>query len=918
MEILSVSLTNFKAHSDRHFQFQPGTNAICGENGAGKTSILEAIAWVLFDHRGDYRLEDLIRNGNGQAQVRVVFISSRDQRTYEVFRCTKAGYAVYDPQAGQKLALNRIKEDVLPWLRQHLGVPPGTDLADLFASTIGVPQGTFAADFLLPKEKRKPIFDRVLKVEEYQKIWKDLLTLEKYAKGETERIERDIAQYQESLADWDALIAKRDTLSQEIATIQADLTHWETQLHTLQTQQQQVSAQAAQIQQLETQIDRAQTQLQAQLHTEEQLAEELRVAQTAVEICTVRREPFRLFQEAEQTLQQLEAQRTQQQQLFQQRQQLVQASSDRNAQLAALVSQLDRCQASAQHLRAIEPLIEQQTQLEQTQQDLRQQLQACKTWRQTQTREEKRLAQLTQRHQQLSHEIEQLQTLASIETTIAELEAQQERTQQQLSRIEAARQFEADLRQILTQAHTRGQVHSKTLQSVEVTLHDLLQAAPLWSESLEILRSALQEGVRCQDLLLSDLQEILEDLSEQLLADRLQQHLQALQQQLQTARQQQAQYLTLPAKQQQATTIAAEITEVRSHLEHIQTQLAEEPTLHAQLDQIQAQLTQLEDPRGRSRLLQRDLQQQATLEQQQTQLQASLAQTQAQIAAIDVSLEAYTDLETQIQQHQRLREEHRPDYELYLKNRELANSYRKRQEQVEAVQAQIDEIETQLADLNQQHASLTADFDPQAAIALQTAYQEAQTQQARLSAQLPVNARLLEEYTAQIAKLEVLQTKLQSAQTDLKQKQRSERFIRFARKAYKEAGPRITERYILSISREADKLFRELMNRPNVALEWTRDYEILVREGANVRRFVNLSGGEQMCAALAVRLALLKVLGEINIAFFDEPTTNMDRSRRLRLAEAIANIKTFRQLFVISHDDTFEQVTENVIVVERE
>jgi DNA repair protein SbcC/Rad50 len=60
------------------------------------------------------------------------------------------------------------------------------------------------------------------------------------------------------------------------------------------------------------------------------------------------------------------------------------------------------------------------------------------------------------------------------------------------------------------------------------------------------------------------------------------------------------------------------------------------------------------------------------------------------------------------------------------------------------------------------------------------------------------------------------------------------------------------------------------------------------------------------------------VLADLNVAFFDEPTTNMDLPRRVKLAEAIANIKTFRQLFVISHDDTFEQVTENVIVVTRE
>jgi hypothetical protein len=36
------------------------------------------------------------------------------------------------------------------------------------------------------------------------------------------------------------------------------------------------------------------------------------------------------------------------------------------------------------------------------------------------------------------------------------------------------------------------------------------------------------------------------------------------------------------------------------------------------------------------------------------------------------------------------------------------------------------------------------------------------------------------------------------------------------------------------------------------------------------------------------------------------------------LVGEITHIKTFRQLFVISHDDTFEKVTENIILVERE
>ncbi|NJN57590.1 MAG: SMC family ATPase [Leptolyngbyaceae cyanobacterium SL_5_9] len=189
MEILSVTLKNFKSHSDRHFQFQPGTNAICGENGAGKTSILEAIAWTLFNYRGAYKNEDLIRNGANSAQATVAFVSSRDTRTYEVQRCTTRGYTLYDPQLGQRLDYKHIEDEVMPWLRQHLGVAAGTDLGRLFANTIGVPQGTFTADFLQTAEKRKPIFDAILKVEEYRQTNQQMLSLEKYGKAEVERLE---------------------------------------------------------------------------------------------------------------------------------------------------------------------------------------------------------------------------------------------------------------------------------------------------------------------------------------------------------------------------------------------------------------------------------------------------------------------------------------------------------------------------------------------------------------------------------------------------------------------------------------------------------------------------------------------------------------------------------------------------------
>ena len=122
-----------------YVEFQPGINAISGENGAGKTSLLEAIAWVLFNYQGDYAKEDLIRNGSGSAQVTVSFTSNYDGRTYEVSALHPAGIhptlggGPPPPQLNQRLPYNRIKDEVLPWLKQHLGVASTTNLQQLFA-----------------------------------------------------------------------------------------------------------------------------------------------------------------------------------------------------------------------------------------------------------------------------------------------------------------------------------------------------------------------------------------------------------------------------------------------------------------------------------------------------------------------------------------------------------------------------------------------------------------------------------------------------------------------------------------------------------------------------------------------------------------------------------------------------------------
>jgi exonuclease SbcC len=139
----------------------------------------------------------------------------------------------------------------------------------------------------------------------------------------------------------------------------------------------------------------------------------------------------------------------------------------------------------------------------------------------------------------------------------------------------------------------------------------------------------------------------------------------------------------------------------------------------------------------------------------------------------------------------------------------------------------------------------------------------------------------------------------------------------FIRDTLKEAAPLVARNYVYHVSLEANQMFREITGNAEHTLKWAEDYGIMLEEDGYERPFISMSGGEQMAAALSVRLALLKQLTDIRIAFFDEPTSNMDAERRENLAMQLSQIKHFEQLFVISHDDTFEGYVDNVVKVER-
>jgi DNA repair protein SbcC/Rad50 len=919
MEILSVTLKNFKSHSDRAFQFQPGTNAICGENGAGKTSILEAIAWTLFNYRGAYKVEDLIRNGMSNAQAIVEFVSKRDGRTYAVKRCTTSGYTIFDPQLGENLDYKRIDDEIMPWLRQHLGVAPGTDLGRLFANTIGVPQGTFTADFLQAPENRKKIFDSILKVEEYRQTNQQMLSLEKYAKAQVEALERAIAQYSEILEEQEPLQQKRQILSQDMTQAEATLAELQAQLTQLQIQKDQLTAQSKQVQQLAAQIQQLTTQMEGRQQTIGLLDQSMQRAKQAVQTCETHRSAYQTYLQVQNTLKQLDQQTRQRQTVLKQRDTHLKVRADQQTERARLSVQLDALSHAAAEIEQLQPAIQQQEALDQRQAAIVEYLNQIQSHKSEQKNLSRQFTKLQSQHTALGQEMERIQAFQTAVNQIADLEQKRDRLQEKLSRVEAAKQFEAELRQLVTAGEERRDRHQLNAETALTTLREMQQLVPLLAtDSVEAALTAIQAGVDLNTDLLNTLWRILADLSEQVSVPKLQQQHYQIKSQLETIYHQRAELATLEAKQTQNTHLTEELAQLQTRLTQLKEILSAEADWQQQRQQVMAELKQLGDPRGRTQFLKQQLQQRDTLSTQFAALSTQSASTQAAIEALDAELEAFAELDEQIEYQKELLQSQQMGYLIYLQHQNDANQLPQIEAEVQVALEQLQQLKTDRHTLQTYYDQLSQTFDPQHLQQIETAYTAARSQADQIQGGLPQQRKLLDELDQRLLSLQGTAAKCDRARQELIHKKQVQKFVTFARKAYKEAGPRITERYVQTISKEADRLFRELLNRPNVALEWTRDYEILVQEGAHNRRFINLSGGEQMCAALAVRLALLRILADIDIAFFDEPTTNMDRPRRESLAESIANIKTFRQLFVISHDDTFEKVTENIIFVERE
>jgi exonuclease SbcC len=333
---------------------------------------------------------------------------------------------------------------------------------------------------------------------------------------------------------------------------------------------------------------------------------------------------------------------------------------------------------------------------------------------------------------------------------------------------------------------------------------------------------------------------------------------------------------------------------------------------------LETELQRMGDPRGRQRGLQAKASRLGAIEDRLQQLQTHLQDFADKFRATVGELHRYEGLDGRIAEQKAIEERFQQDYELFIANRGDAAELDARRADLQHAEQELVAAQQAVIETQADRDAIRDQYDPEEHRSVESVHTE--IMQRLASAQS--DCKRWSDELRQID--EALQrARLQEQRMARKVEERAEleaagTAVRFIRQTIKDAGPAVTETLLQNISAVANDIYAEIMDDFAPELRWDRDYEVLVQRGPDARKFAQLSGGEQMSAALAVRLALLKEMSGVDMAFFDEPTQNMDSERRVNLASQIRQIRGFHQLIVISHDDTFEHHTDNLIRLRKE
>jgi DNA repair protein SbcC/Rad50 len=957
MLLKSIRLKNFKCYEECSYNFDLGITSICGENGSGKSSIIEAISWILFNFLPYSSASRIIRNGAKTAEVELRVQSVIDKHEYLIRRKTQGASCSVFSLNNSVLVAEGVN-NVQSWVRHQLGLGINENLTSICRNGLATPQGSLTLDFTESTENRRKIFDVLLGLDEYKNAYVKLADVLKLISEETLKIRLNLAKHEDTEEDLLKLKLEIADKENEFNSQQKQLLNLKTSLESLSEQFKEASRRKEKFLKLEAQKNT----LQSQLNNLQEALNKVLEAQTEKNNIQTKAE---LYESQKEKRKLLQAQKYEFDQLKVKVGQLTQLIELETANMQRAQAEHEKIQSFASELSEVEPKIQVYNQLLSSERTLEKQKTQLEVQVGLEVKYKTEEANLLTEAEKIKEQIAQAEAsreaaklLEQFEESLEKLRSEynevnllEKNKQKFLSQLpgsglllevvktqyellkEKLIAWEDEKNQLLAQIEFNEDLLPRLSKSgvCPILLEPCLnlkasQAGAEARESVQIRKTQIQEKIMSlqtditanqtkQDQLFNathSLQQI--QAIDQQLAGRISQDLlekgKSLKLQTEEARQARTLLQSLPEKQKQQTKIVQKLQEAQNALNQLLVQQTQLLSLTQELASLSAKLAELKPHAERANVLRSELQKseliQAMVQKHCTRIEASrdelvqLQNTLQSLQTVPIDLKQIEteleDLEPVFVRHSQLLIEVEKITNLQVSEtnvRDILNSCLGELEALQAQDLQSDEW----------------------FVSCEAKLVELQNQLNRQSGLCHSLELVLAEKQAHQEKLGQKQAELKQSKVRLAELFAQEQKIGKMRIFYKEMGLRLAKKYTKKIGYRASKLFQEIMQDGSYELTWTEDYQIITYKNGRELPFEVLSGGQQTAAAISLRLGLLQELSNVRFAFFDEPTAHLDAERRSQLAMQISAIKSFDQLFVITHDESFAGQANNRIIV---
>ncbi|MBA3599857.1 MAG: SMC family ATPase, partial [Acidobacteria bacterium] len=675
MHITKIELEDIKSHHAATFEFERGTTAITGANGAGKTTIIEAVAWTLFDLL-DYKKDDFVRRGAKKGVVNVTFESSLDERQYRVYRDTGNGYYVYDPQLKMRIADK--KEEVARFLWAHLGVEAGTDLESLFRRAIGVPQGTFTAIFLETAAERKKAFDKLLKVEEYRQGAEKLRETARY-------IETQITSVREKIARAEGELARFESVEEEHKTFENQARELAESLEKLNIEAVDKSAIVKNYDEIEAKVNELKNAFD-QLQTEkiraeillEQKQNEHRGAQTAAEKIKLVEPDYQTHIAALGRLKELERERIERDKLNQEKSKIETAQANVSSEQKRFQENLERALNANREIESLKPKVGEQETFEKQLNALRNTLASDKAKENLIKSLDEKISRLRESYKANQTQIREAESKGATAAEFETLQKQDTEITRMIARLRARlehdEQFQAEVKNGICPILSQKCLNLKPGETLETFLN---------SQFVE--------------------------LKTQISTFENQQRETAAQ--LQTSREAEKFSATLETLRRREREIKEEGTRLNEELKTLQNGSEDSSKPQTDLTEIESKLKALDNPKARIQLFEAEAKRERENREKISEIEKNLERLESDKRITVEKLESYKDLDANWSQFSRERDETAHAHREFLINENQAKSLPEKEKELESAQSESGRLTENLEKSALDYETASKDYD---------------------------------------------------------------------------------------------------------------------------------------------------------------------------------------------------------------